>query len=151
MGALNAGAAAWPVANRAIYVPVILQIAPVTVFKMAFLVGVQAGNYDIGIYSQDGVRLVSTGSTLVPAAGIAIVDIADTTLSTPGIYYLAMVCSTVTTLTIFRAAPGDLACRLTGLKTQDLGATTLPDPWTAVTTNGTNSVPAITASFRTTI
>jgi hypothetical protein len=151
MGAHVAGAAAWGVANRAIYAPVILQVAPVTVYKMAFLVGAQAGNYDIGIYDQQGKRLVSTGSTVVPAAGIAIVDITDTTLATPGIYYLALVCSTVTTLTIYRSAPGDVALRLTGMKTQDIGATTLPDPWTAVTTNATNQLPAITAAFRTTI
>lgn len=87
LAAAGAGAV-WPSANRAIYVPIIIE-SYVTAFQMAFEVTTQSGNYDIGIYDELGTRLVNGGSTAVPGAGIATKDIADTAL-TPGTYWLAL-------------------------------------------------------------
>jgi hypothetical protein len=81
-------AAVWPAANRAIYIPFELEV-PATAYKMAFVVGTQSGNYDAGIYDELGNRLVSMGSTAVPAAGVAVADIADTALE-PGTYFMAL-------------------------------------------------------------
>ena len=89
----NAGAVGtWPSANRAIYVPVIVE-SYVTAYQMAFEVTTQSGNYDVGIYDEAGVQLVAKGSTTVPAVGLAAVDITDTPL-TPGTYFLAMAVNT---------------------------------------------------------
>lgn len=123
-GTFNA-AGTWPAANRALYFPVVVQ-QTVTVYQMSFIVGVQSGNYDIGIYDEARARLVSVGSTAVPAAGFAPVDITNTTL-TPGVYYLAMVCSTASTLTIQRNASLIAEVyRTSGVAQENLGATTLP-------------------------
>lgn len=147
LASVNVGAAnaAWPAANLGIYVPVLLQV-PATVYKFSFIVGAQAGNYDIGMYDATGVRRVSLGSTLVPAAGIAVADVADTALN-PGLYFIAMVVSTVTTATFQRTAPGSQHARLLGVMDQAIGSSTLPDPWTAVGTTNTY-LPHITAHLR---
>lgn len=124
-GFASVTSAAWPAANRALYIPFCVE-QTCTAYKMGFVVAVQAGNYDVGIYNENGVRLVSVGSTTVPVAGLASADIADTLL-TPGTYFMAMICSTVTTLTVNRVThintPALTAC---GMQQEDLGATTLP-------------------------
>lgn len=82
--------AAWPVANTAIYIPVWVT-ATVTAYKMATYTGTPSGNYDFGIYTEAGTRLVSLGSTAMGAgAGTRIVDIADTVLPGGATYYLAL-------------------------------------------------------------
>ena len=136
--------AAWPSANLGIYVPVLVQ-TPITIKKMCFEVGAQAGTYDIGIYDSEGKRLVSLGSTTVPVVGLAVADVADTTLSYPGVYYLALVCSTVTTLTVARTSGTATGLPLSGMKQQAIGSTTLPDPWTAIDAT-TGVVPHIMAT-----
>ncbi len=88
-------AALWPSANRAIYVPVYIE-QTVIAYQMAVIVGVQAGNCDIGIYDVSGNRQVSVGSTAVGGAGIQKFNITDTTLG-PGVYFLAFNCSDAAT------------------------------------------------------
>lgn len=61
--------ATWPTANKAIYVPIIFPY-PCTLTSIAFAAGNGTGNYDLGFY--DGyskVRLGSTTSTAMTAAG----------------------------------------------------------------------------------
>lgn len=125
--ALVGGVGVWPAANRAIYVPVQVDV-PVTVVKMAFQVSVQSGNYDVGIYDEHANRLVSMGSTAMPAAGIAIADIADTVLM-PGIYFLAM-CVDNITASVARVAMTGTVQQVCGVQQQAVGAVTLPDPAT---------------------
>lgn len=100
----NPAAAAWPAAGLVIFVP--FWIPEATTFtKIAFGVGVAAGNVDAGIYAEDGTRSVSVGTTA--AAGSSVIqtlDITDTSLAR-GRYYMALVADTVTTLTIYRSAP----------------------------------------------
>lgn len=81
---------AWPAANRAIYLPFRL-IYPFSVAKMFTIIGTDfSGSIDLGIYSHDGTRLVSSGiGTPTAINSIYSVDITDTTLG-PGLYYMAM-------------------------------------------------------------
>jgi hypothetical protein len=135
-------ATAWPAANRALYMPVRIEM-PMTVFKMAFIVGVQSGNCDVGIYDEKGNRLVSAGSTAVAAAGFQSVDIADTLLA-PGIYFLAMNCDNTTAT--FNKANGVPALleQICGMQQQAVGAVALPNPATFANP-ATAYIPALTA------
>jgi hypothetical protein len=121
--ALMNGASTWPAANRAIYMPVYVQ-SPVTVTNMALIVSVQSGNLDVGIYSETGTRLVSSGSTAVGAAGLQVVDITNTTLAT-GVYYFA-VCVDNTTASFNRSAAALLPIWACGVQQEAVGAVTLP-------------------------
>ncbi len=139
-----AGAGAWAAANRAIYTPVMLEV-PATAYKMAFIVGVQAGNYDVAILDEYGNVKVSLGSTPVPAAGLAVADIADTFL-TPGVYLLGMNCSTLTTLTVNRYNIGISNLQMCGVMSQDVGATAIPNPATLIPANAA-IVPALSVAL----
>lgn len=81
--------AAWTAANRAIYVPVRVPYR-VTIAKIIIGAGATAsGNFDVGIYTKDGTRVVSSGSTAKGSLTEHVVDITDTNIG-PGLYYLAM-------------------------------------------------------------
>jgi len=122
-------AGTWPAANRALYMPVEVN-APCTAYQMAFVVSVQSGNCDVGIYDELGNRLVSAGSTAVGVAGVQVVDIADTVLA-PGVYFLAMNVDN-TTASVNRASGGGTAdeYRCAGVQQQAVGAVALPNPAT---------------------
>lgn len=120
-----AASAVWPAANRAIYVPVIVETT-VTAYQMGIIVTTQNGNVDVGIYDEKFARLVSMGSTAVGAAGFQAFDIADTVL-TPGVYYLAMCCSSATA-SFPRTTVLAEHLRANGVQQQAVGAVTLPDP-----------------------
>jgi len=80
---------AWPGANIAIFVPVLVA-SPLVVYKLVAGGGVTtAGNFDIGIYDALGNKIVSSGATAKTASVEHVVDIADTPIG-PGLYYLAM-------------------------------------------------------------
>lgn len=83
-------------ANQARYTPLVIYRS-CTAFRIWFRTsGVQTGNYDVGIYDENGTRLVSSGSTALPTTQNAVmVDIADTPL-TAGRYYLAHAVSSAT-------------------------------------------------------
>jgi|KBSSwiStaDraftv2_1062776.scaffolds.fasta_scaffold22086_4 hypothetical protein len=121
----NAGGAAWPANNRALYFPVHLP-APFLVAR-GYLVndGNNTGNVDIGVYTIGGTRLVSSGSTARGSTNATqYIDLTDTWLS-PGDYYWALVASS--TSGVFTAvASGVSQCRADGMLQEDLGATTLP-------------------------
>lgn len=119
----NYTANAWPAANLGIYVPFVID-EPSTVRQMAWENGGVAGTTDIGIYDRNGKLLVSLGAT-TNAGSIQVANIADTALP-PGLYYAAMVASTVTTQTYWSGliAAGTLRC--CGVQQQAIGAATLP-------------------------
>ena len=80
---------AWPSANLAIFVPVLLGERCIA-YKMVVGAGsTAAGNFDVGIYDSGGNRLVSSGATAKGASVEHVADITDTVLG-PGLYYLAM-------------------------------------------------------------
>jgi len=149
-GGLFTTAAAWPAANRALFIPFLVE-STVTAYKMAFEVGAQAGNCDVGIYDELGNRLVSSGSTGVGAAGLQVVDITDTVL-TPALYYMAMNCDTVTTLTILRAAPSTslTVLQMSGLKQAALASVVLTSTVTFANP-ATLYVPSLSVALKATI
>lgn len=141
VGGTAAATAVWPAANRAIYVP-FLVYEPYIATQMAFVVGVASGNMDVGIYDQGFNRLVSKGSTAVPAAGVGLFDITDTLLL-PGLYF-AGVCVDNVTATFQRSNNYNAEYqRIVGVMQQAVGAVTLPATATpAVTANA--YIPLIT-------
>lgn len=118
-------AAAWPTANKAFYIPVQLLVA-VTVYKIAWYNGATVGtnSVDVGIYTEAGTKIISTGSTLTAGASQPqVVDIADTALA-PDTYFLAMAMNG-TTDTVFRNAANGNHHRASGVQ-QQLTAFALP-------------------------
>jgi hypothetical protein len=127
-GSSFSAGAVWPAANRAIYVPFIVDVT-VTAVAMFIEIAVQSGNCDVGIYDEVGNRLVSMGSTAVGAAGLQTFNIADTTLR-PGLYYMAM-CVDNVVASVFRSGGPQVVQQQTfGQRQQAVGAVTLPDPAT---------------------
>lgn len=119
-------AGAWPSANLAIYIPIIIE-SQVTAYRMFFGVGAAAGNVDLGIYHYNKNLLVNTGSTVVAGTNVPqTIDITDTVLI-PGRYWFGMVASTITTLTVMRVQTYHAQVyRAMGVNQEALGATTLP-------------------------
>lgn len=80
-------------ANRAVFIPFTID-QPVTVNALFYATGsaLNAGNIDLGIYTTDGVRIVSTGSTAQAGGSNVIqkIPITPVTLG-PGTYYMAFV------------------------------------------------------------
>ena len=125
-------------ANLVVYVPFWVPES-VTFTKMFWVNGTAvAGNYDVGIYTTDGTRLVSMGSTA--AAGISqiqTVNITDTTVAR-GTYYMAIVSDTSgTTQKILAALPAAGIPQALGLLQQ--ASVTLP--------LSTNASPATFAKY----
>lgn len=86
----------WSSTNRALYYPFRLA-SPLLVLTLWVCNGdVISGHWDVGIYTFDGRRLVSTGST-VPSGTqtVQVVDVADTLIG-PGLFYLALACDNTT-------------------------------------------------------
>lgn len=105
-GAVTPASAAWPAANRAIYVPVNIPF-PYLVRKFYWCNGATVnGNVDCGIYSRGGTKLASTGSTV--QAGTSVVQSAapstGSILLMPDSYYLALASSSGTA-TFLRITP----------------------------------------------
>jgi hypothetical protein len=83
-------AGAWPLANLALFIPFSLG-EPITALRMYLYNGnIVNGNVDIGIYSEDGTKLVSSGSTVHAGLNnLQEFNITDTIIG-PGIFYMAL-------------------------------------------------------------
>lgn len=124
----SAAGAVWTV-NDAAFVPFEVD-SPLTVVSMQFLVTVQNGNFDIGIYTMAGTRLASLGSVAVGAAGIQVANIADLLLAR-GRYYAAWATSSATA-TIQEVTPkGGASVGAAALAGARRMATAFPLPATA--------------------
>lgn len=89
-GIITAGTA-WPSNNLGIFVP--FRIAqPFTFSKMGIVVSSASGNLDLGVYSADGTKIVSSGSTAV-GSNVNTVSVTSTTIG-PGLFYMAASFST---------------------------------------------------------
>ena len=83
----------WPAANLAIFVPFSLDSETLIAQLWWFNGATVAGNVDIGIYTADGTRLLSAGSTAQSGTSVLqSVNTADTLVG-PGVYYLALALS----------------------------------------------------------
>jgi hypothetical protein len=136
---ITTGSAVWPSANLALYIGCTID-RPMLAQKIGVQVGTQSGNLDVGIYDERGNRLVSMGSTAVAAAGLQVLDIADTWLE-PGTYFVAM-CVDNTTAAFHRLSIATSFARALGVQQQAVGAVTLPNPATFATMTQ-SYVPAI--------
>lgn len=107
--------AAWPSANRALYVPFFIN-APWLCKSLFWCNGATvAGNVDAAICAYDSTRIVSTGSTAQSGANaIQNVALGSPLLLTPGSYLMALSLSSATA-TIVRGAPGVFACVAMGM------------------------------------
>lgn len=125
--------AAWPVANRALFMPVTVT-TPITVTQLSIYNGEVAGEVDAGLYSYKPevgavslVRLVHNGKVAMAGKNVAqVFNIADTAI-TPGIYFLGFVCSTATTATFRRIASGVGFTQAAGIVQSALGSAELPE------------------------
>lgn len=95
MGITPYTTAAWPVANTAFFVPVMLNHLLITQFFVQNGSAV-SGNIDVGLYTMDGTRIVSSGST-AHAGGSTnqLFNITDTLVG-PGMFYLALALDNIT-------------------------------------------------------
>lgn len=85
------GQAAWPTANKAFFIPVRISVS-VIILKMLWFNGTTVGtnNVDVGIYDNQGNKIVSSGSILTSGtSSFQEANITDTTIE-PGLYYMAM-------------------------------------------------------------
>jgi len=131
-------------ANRAVYQPILIE-APIALTMIAVRVQTQAGNYDSGIYNMENTRLVSLGSTAVPAAGWAQMNIVDTAL-VPGWYKLAFACDSSTAAFKGTAIAAGIM-RVCGVQEQTSGAYALPATATPIA-YATAVAPQIVLGFR---
>lgn len=145
-GAVGAAALTW-VANLAIYVPVLIPW-PYTVRRVFWVNGstITTTNADFGIYTVDGTRIYSTGSTAMSGASAPqFVTPTEFTLSS-GAYYFAWTCSN-TTSRATGAAAVTASQRLAGVLQQ---ASALPLPATMTGAAVSNAVYPLCGVTRTT-
>lgn len=149
MGGTAPASTAWPAANTAIFVPMLVA-QPLTVYKLAIGSGaVSAGNFDVGIYDRFGNLIVSSGATAKATSAEIIADITDTRLG-PGLYYMALAADD--TDNYFMITPSGTSpiplqkARLCGTL-QMASAYTLPNPATMVART-TAVIPMIAAYTR---
>lgn len=142
---------AWPSANRAIFVPFTTP-APFLVRKVFWLNGsAVSGNADFGLYTRDGTRLMSTGSTAQSGTTTyQTVDVTDLLLL-PGAYYMAFALDNATGQ-LYRINPNTAA--LNQLMGSALQNSAFPLPATATlatVSGGSASAPLIGITSRTVV
>lgn len=93
LGTNSSASTVWPSGNFAIYIPFIISV-PTLISGGAIANGATAsGNVDMGIYDDQGNRLISKGSTAqAGTSGWQLMAFGSITLN-PGNYYMAMTCS----------------------------------------------------------
>lgn len=115
------------------------------VYKMGIGAGATAtGNFDVGIYDSQGVRLVSSGATAKGTSTEHILDVTDTRIG-PGLYYLALAANGTNNYIMATAASVQFA-RLFGIL-QMASAYTLPTTATFAAVSAAN-IPFIIAYTR---
>jgi len=85
----------WPAANRAIGYPFVISSNVPPLDHLWVEIGdTAASNFDLGVYDEDFVRIVSTGSQ--PATGIRTTNRIDVSTDLArGVYYMVMSCDTL--------------------------------------------------------
>lgn len=151
LAAAAPASAAWPTANKAIYVPFELD-EEVEVLQFWWQNGTTVGtdNVDVGVYDESGTLMGKTGATLSAGAAAAqTVTVANLTLPA-GRYYLAI--SVSGTTATFRAIAAGLTAYNSFLGIlQQLTAHPLPatGSWVPVKVTGNDYIPIFGISTRT--
>lgn len=131
---LSVSSSAYPAANLALYVPFVLS-APTNIQSVFWITGLTTGgNNDVGIYQEDGTKIVSLGSTARGAASstITTTSLTDTVVGR-GRYYMAFLSDAANNQIAWTPAAG--LCEAAGVLEQAVGAASLPSTATfAVTT-----------------
>jgi len=135
---------AWPTGNLAMYYPFRIPYA-VTVTGIQILNGASvSGNVDVGIYSAEGTRIASSGSTAQAGASSIQTIALTSTILAPGQYYIALAFDNSTGTTAITALATFQFARAYGVLKQ---ATAFPLPATAVfaacTTTTDRQIPMI--------
>lgn len=102
-GGISPASAAFPASNDAIFIPFTSDQA-VTIKRLYTINGSTAsGNIDVGVYTQDGAKIVSSGS--IAQAGTSAPQFFDVTdfILGPGLYFWAVAMNN-TTGTLFRSS-----------------------------------------------
>lgn len=123
-------AAAWPATNRALFVPFRLSKQFLVTQAVVGCGGTGGGNFDVGVYDQNGNRIVSSGATGRSASSEVVADLADTLIG-PGTYYMGLAVDGTNNMIAWAPAAVGL-CKALGMK-EMASAYTLPDPVTFAT------------------
>lgn len=153
MGGGNAASAGYPAANLAIFVPVRIS-QPRTYVSAWWLNGATAaGNVDVGLYTMSGTTLTRVAASTAEAqSGVSAMQVAATFPSTtvgPGLYYLALSCTSATA-TFWKTAPQTTIARDLGVF-QAAASSPLPSTATAAAWSQTLFVPVFGLSELSTI
>lgn len=101
LGAVVPASAAWPTANKAFYIPFALEVTA-NIQKVWVANGATASNnFDVGVYTEDGTKLYSTGSVAQSGTNTLQTVTPTAFLLNPGRYYIGMAMNG-TTGTVFR-------------------------------------------------
>lgn len=136
--------AAYPTANKGIFIPFAINETIIVTGMWWYQGAAATDNIDLGIYSQLGAKLGSTGAT---AAGtVSVINqapLANQALTlTPGRYYMAVSCAG-TTIALFRSLSGSIETQRTLGIMQMLAAHPLPSAATLVKVATTDYIPII--------
>lgn len=141
----NPISAAWPATNRALFYPLTIQVPAIAQRVWVWNGSAVSGNFDIGIFDENGNELVGTGTTAQSGTNtVQNVDITDTLLG-PGTYWLGVVFDNTTATTI-RVNPSAIHIAPLGCY-QQASAYPLPNPATFVRI-ATDYVPMAGVLFR---
>ena len=117
--------AAYPTANTAIYIPFRTAVPLIATAMYIHNGATVSGNFDLGIYTDDGTRLVSSGSTAQSGIStLQVVDITDTLLGSGLVFYMAVSFDN-TTATVGKIAISAVRGRVVGIA-EEASAFALP-------------------------
>lgn len=121
----------FPATNRALYYPLQIPVGFTVARFMASNGAAVAGTFDIGLFSQSGAKLISTGSTTQTGTStIQFVDVTNQSFP-PGFYYLGMVVSNTASARYNGGALNDqYEARSMGMLQESLGSAVLPTSMT---------------------
>jgi hypothetical protein len=151
VGGIALASLTWPVANTAFYIPVWLPW-PYQVERVFWVNGssVTSTNMDFGIYTADGTRIYSTGSTAAAGASAPqYVTPGTDMLLVPGRYYFALADSSITAN---RGGAGSTGVSVAGIRMAGLlqEASALPLPAIMTPSAVANSMLPVCGVTRTT-
>jgi hypothetical protein len=151
LGTSNGGAsAAWPAANRAIFVP--FEFATPRVVTQLFWHNgaIVSGNVDCGLYQTDGTLIVAVGG--VAQSGTSTIQVADITdtLLLAGLYVMALSIDNTTAQILRSSGPGTITMTAGGIRTA-ASSYPLPSPATIATTSASNYLPMFGFAFHATV
>lgn len=151
MGAGASASTVWPVANTACFVPLNIGRS-ILVNKLWVVAGaIGSDHVDMGLYKEDGTRLVSSGDTAAASVNTGQeFDITDTLLRGPGRYYIALACNG-TTFAPFRANIASAPIINAMGMVQQATAFALPSPATFAINTSFTTIPLFGIAGRTTV